>query len=60
VAPGRRYHVTARGNEGRPSDRQNSDRAHFLELLSEATERFTIRVRAGVLMDHSRRGKWNR
>jgi len=52
--------VTARGNEGRPSDRQNSDRAHFLELLSEATERFTIRVRAGVLMDHSHRGKWNR
>jgi putative transposase len=41
---GRRYHVTARGNERKPIYRQESDRAHFLELLSEATERQLIRV----------------
>ncbi len=49
---GRRYHVTARGNEGRAIYRTDSDRAHFLKLLSEATDRFSIRVHAYVLMDN--------
>jgi putative transposase len=49
---GRRYHVTARGNERKPIYRQDSDRAHFLELLSEASERHLIRVHAYVLMDN--------
>jgi len=37
--PGGRYHVTARGNEGRAIYREESGRAHFLELLGELTER---------------------
>jgi len=48
--PGGRYHVTARGNERKAIYRDDSDRAHFLELLGEATERFGIRVHAYVLM----------
>jgi putative transposase len=50
--PGGRYHVTARGNERKPIYREDSDRAHFLELLAEATERFALRVHAYVLMDN--------
>jgi putative transposase len=50
--PGGRYHVTAGGNERKPIYREDSDRAHFLELLAEATERFGIRVHAYVLMDN--------
>jgi putative transposase len=49
---GRRYHVTARGNERKAIYRHDSDRAHFLELLGEATERFDLRVHAYVLMDN--------
>jgi len=49
---GARYHVTARGNERKPIYRQDYDRAHFLELLSEASERFSVRVHAYVLMDN--------
>src|SRR5262250_1418442 len=48
--PGGRYHVTARGNERKAVYRDDSDRAHFLELLSENTERFALRVHAYVLM----------
>jgi len=50
--PGGRFHVTARGNERKPIYREDSDRAHFLELLAEATERFGLRVHAYVLMDN--------
>ena len=50
--PGGRYHVTARGNERRAIFRDDSDRAHLLELLSEAAERFAIRIHAYVLMDN--------
>jgi REP element-mobilizing transposase RayT len=50
--PGGRYHVTARGNERKAIFRDDSDRGHLLELLSEATERFGIRVHAYVLMDN--------
>ncbi|HEV2393061.1 MAG TPA: transposase, partial [Verrucomicrobiae bacterium] len=50
--PGGRYHVTARGNERKPIYRQETDRRHFLTLLSETTERFGVRVHAYVLMDN--------
>ena len=50
--PGARYHVTARGNERRNIYRNDSDRAHFLKLLAEASERFALRVHAYVLMDN--------
>jgi len=44
--PGGRYHVTAGGNERKAVYREDSDRTHFLELLSEATKRLTLRVHA--------------
>jgi putative transposase len=47
---GGKYHVTARGNERKAIYRDDADRAHFLQLLGEATERFGIRVHAYVLM----------
>jgi REP element-mobilizing transposase RayT len=50
--PGGRYHVTARGNDRKAVYRNDSDRFHFLELLSEATERFAVRIHAYVLMDN--------
>jgi putative transposase len=50
--PGGRYHVTARGNDRKAVYRHDSDRFHFLELLSEATERFVVRIHAYVLMDN--------
>jgi putative transposase len=50
--PGGRYHVTARGNERKAIYRDESDRAHFLVLLAEATERFGLRIHAYVLMDN--------
>jgi len=50
--PAGRYHVTARGNEQKPIYRDDSDPAHFLELLGEATEHFGIRIHAYVLMDN--------
>src|SRR5258708_27842997 len=49
---GGRYHVTARGNERKAIYREDSDRCHFLELLSEATDRFGVRIHAYVLMDN--------
>lgn len=50
--PGGRYHVTCRGNERKAIYRDDCDRAHFLELLGEQTERFGIRVHAYVLMEN--------
>ena len=50
--PGGRYHVTARGNERKNIFRDDTDRYHFLELLSELGERFGMRVHAYVLMDN--------
>jgi len=50
--PGGRYHVTARGNERKAVYRDDSDCTHFVELLSEATEPFALRVHAYVLMDN--------
>jgi putative transposase len=49
---GGRYHVTARGNEQRDIFRQDRDRFHFLELLTEWPSRFGIRLHAYVLMDN--------
>src|SRR5215471_87478 len=50
--PGGRYHATARGNEQKRIYRSDRDRMHFLELLSELTERFGVRVHAYNLMDN--------
>jgi putative transposase len=50
--PGARYHVTARGNERKPIFRDDSDRYHFLELLSDLAERFGVRIHAYVLMEN--------
>jgi len=50
--PGGRYHVTARGNERKNIFRDDTDRYHFLELLSQLGERFGLRVHAYVLMDN--------
>ena len=49
---GGRYHATARGNERRNIFRDDTDRFHFLELLSEMPERFGSRLHAYVLMDN--------
>jgi REP element-mobilizing transposase RayT len=49
---GGRYHVTDRGNERKPIFRDDPDRFHFLELLSELAERFGTRLHAFVLMDN--------
>lgn len=46
---GGRYHVTTRGNERKPIYRTDADRAHFLELLGEAVERFGLGQLAGAL-----------
>ena len=46
------YHVTARGNERRPIYREQRDRRHFCELLSELVLRYRWRVHAYVLMDN--------
>ena len=50
--PGARLHVAARGNERKAIYYSDSDRAHFLQLLGEATQQFGIRVHAYVLMDN--------
>jgi len=46
------YHVTARGNERRPIFRDDRDRRHFCELLTETTDRFRLALRAYVLMEN--------
>jgi putative transposase len=51
--PGGRYHVTARGDERKDIFRDDTDRFHFLELLSELGERFGARVHAYVLINRS-------
>ena len=52
LCPGGRYHITARGNERREIFWDDTDRFHFLELLSELGKRFGSRVHAYVLMDN--------
>ena len=46
------YHVTARGNERRAVFRDDPDRRHFLELLGEMAQRFSLAVHAYVLMNN--------
>jgi len=36
------YHVTARGNDRRPIFETDADREHFVELLAEGMERYTV------------------
>jgi putative transposase len=49
---GGRYHLTARGNENKRIFRDDTDRLHLLELLSQLAERFGAKVHAYVLMDN--------
>ena len=49
---GGRFHVTARGNERRDIFRDDTDRFHFLELLSDMPERFGVRLHAYALMSN--------
>ena len=44
------YHTTSRGLNRAPIWKNDTDRAHFLELLETMTERFQVRVHAYVLM----------
>jgi putative transposase len=46
------YHITARGNERRALFRDERDRTHFLELLGEMVERFSVGLHSFVLMDN--------
>ncbi len=48
--PGALWHVTSRGNERRSIFRNDADRARFLDLLSDAVDRFAWRLHAYVLM----------
>jgi putative transposase len=50
--PGALVHVTARGNEKRPTFLDDRDRRRFLELLAEAIRRFDWIVPAYVLMSN--------
>jgi putative transposase len=43
---GGRFHATARGNARRHIYRDDSNRFHFLELLSEMPARFGVRLHA--------------
>ncbi len=58
---GGRYHVMARGNEGRDIFRKGSDSLHFLEILEELPARFGNSLHACALMKNhflgQRRGR---
>ena len=47
-----RYRVTSRGNERKDIFRDESDRFHFLELLSQLGELFGARTHPYGLMDN--------
>ena len=49
---GGRYHLTARGNERRNIFRDDRDRRHFLELLSELPGRFGTLIHSYALLDN--------
>jgi REP element-mobilizing transposase RayT len=49
---GGRFHTTARGNERRDIFRDDTDRFHFLELLSDMPQRFGVRLHAYALMSN--------
>ena len=48
--PGAWFHVTARANERKDLFHDDSDRAHFKELVGETVERYALRLHAWVLM----------
>jgi putative transposase len=48
--PGGFYHVTARGNGGRPIVRDDGDREDFVRVLARTAPRFGIHVHAWCLM----------
>ena len=48
--PGAVYHVTARGNEGRRTFRDDGDRERFLETLGQAAGQHGLLVHAYCLM----------
>lgn len=50
--PGALVHVTARGNEKRPTFLDDRDRRQFLELLAESVRRFDWILNAYVLMSN--------
>jgi REP element-mobilizing transposase RayT len=49
---GGRFHATARGNERRELFRDDADRYHFLELLSDMPARFGVRLHPYALMNN--------
>jgi putative transposase len=48
--PGAVYHVTARGDRREPIARDDTDRAHFLDVLSHALQRFDAQAWAYCVM----------
>ena len=46
------YHVLSRGNLGQPIFRDDTDRCMFLDIIGEASERFSIEIYAYVLMEN--------
>src|SRR6478609_7062657 len=48
--PGSLWHITARGNERRPTFYDDTDRAKFLDLLGETVRRFRLILTAYALM----------
>ena len=46
------YHITARGNERKPIFRNDADRRHFLEAVTEMVGRFRLCLHCFVLMDN--------
>ena len=46
------YHVANRGNNGQAIYLDNRDRRHFLDLISEMIERYSVEVHAYVLMSN--------
>lgn len=48
--PGALYHVMARGNDSSVIFKTNADRLHLLELLTEALDRYEVKLYAYVFM----------
>ena len=46
------YHVVVRGSERRAIFTEDVERKHFLELLSEAVDRYGVQIHGYVLMDN--------
>lgn len=49
--PGALYHVSHRGNGGRPIFRDDTDRQGFLEILARSLETYSVRLSGFVLLD---------